>query len=293
MSSLRFDARAGTGMAWPAPPPCTADPYTSAHGITAAEYAAHSNQAHAVFAVSILASLVSYGVFFIGSQGWGGWLRHRPRGVPLAFLGSGAATLAAGGYLALRVRYICAGSSGCDGAGFVADDLVQQQHLSISALLAVCGALELSHGLAALCCPADGGRPPPAAGPLGPLVHEWWCAPYPPTTTPCSPNRWCRCPPFQVREHRHDGADLPRWPSARRPPPRPPPSLLCRHDSPPPPPPGHPQAGPHNAGLHAVIGVALVLGGQAVTADKRAGEPGWPTIGPCSCPHSPSARLSF
>ena len=104
-------------------------------------------EAHGVFAVSILCSLVAYGVFFIGTQGWGGWLKYRPAAVPLAFAGSGAATLSAGCYLALRVLFIC---SGCDGAAFVGQDLVQQQHLAISALLAACGALELAHGVTSL-----------------------------------------------------------------------------------------------------------------------------------------------
>ena len=158
----------------------SAGKYTRAEGLTSAEYAAHSNQAHAVFAFSILLSLLFYGIFFIGTQGWGGFLRYRPQAVPLAFIGSGAATLAAGCYLALRVRFICNGSSSCDGAAFVEEDLVQQQHLAVSALLASCGALELAHGLTEFSCPAAAtghllarrGR----AGPLGPLVHEWWCA---------------------------------------------------------------------------------------------------------------------
>eukprot|EP01050_Picozoa_sp_SAG11_P029344 SAG11_NODE_8227_length_1044_cov_1.758730_1_plen_64_part_00 len=48
---------------------CAAQPYTIARGFSVAEYARHSNQAHGVFALSILCSLISYGVFFVGTQG--------------------------------------------------------------------------------------------------------------------------------------------------------------------------------------------------------------------------------
>ena len=170
--------------------------FTTGSLFASGEYAARSDQAHLVMSLTLCASTIAYGLFFLGVQGWPVpcFRRRCVERVALAYVVSGGSTLIAGVYLLLRVVWICEGAC----LLFVARDLVQQQHLAIAALLFCCGALETAHAAAIhtdrlLICrrSVSGGPAPPTRAErlLRPLrngwVHELWCADL--VTTRCNP----------------------------------------------------------------------------------------------------------
>jgi hypothetical protein len=128
--------------------------------LTAAQYARVSTQAHVVLSLGVLASTLAFGshaLLVVGAhsddaeKAWiAGIVDRYPRvcrmQAPHApYTASGCSLLLSGLYLLLRVLALC---NSCVTSGFVWRDVVQRQHLAISASLLCAGSVELLHGVA-------------------------------------------------------------------------------------------------------------------------------------------------
>lgn len=119
----------------------TPDPALFAPG----QYTSVSNQAHVVMALACLCCTVSFGLHSVAIGGLESWVPRVLRRGEGASVISGTSLATAGVYLYLRVMFAC---DGCVSSGYVARDIVQQQHLAIAAALQAAGAMDVLHGLA-------------------------------------------------------------------------------------------------------------------------------------------------
>jgi hypothetical protein len=80
----------------PIPPSCTnGSLYIRDTGFRDGEYAARSDEVHGVMALALLSCTVSYVLFFVGTQGWGGYTRRRPGAGVSHCMGSASGSKAA------------------------------------------------------------------------------------------------------------------------------------------------------------------------------------------------------
>lgn len=207
------------------------------------QYARVSTQAHAVLSLGVLASTLGFGSHAllvetpqrdaVGEQWVAAAVRRYPQlghmQAPHApYIASGVSLVLSGAYLLLRVLMLC---SGCVASGFVWRDVVQRQHLAISACLVCAGGVELLHAVALL----PRRQPPTSSGKRNSLItqlrsratvfrsgwtHDIWCIHI-----------------IVI-------------------------ALIFL---------GHPQADAQRALIHVIIGLSLLLGAHAIVVEKKSG----------------------